>query len=103
MAERERPWQLLRPMAFEDVQVSAADATGADLNQPCLLGDGRPRYAADLRRGTWAGENRNPDLFHTLVLRITAVLRLHCILEIEQIPHNIMGEMTPTPNLSNSA
>src|ERR1700676_640535 len=71
MAERERPWQFVRPMAFEDVQISAADATGADLNQRCLLRDGWPRYAAYLRRGAWAGENRNANLFHTLVLPIT--------------------------------
>ena len=33
MAERERPWQWLRPMAFEDMQVGAADPAGADLDQ----------------------------------------------------------------------
>jgi hypothetical protein len=69
------------------VQIGAADATGADLDQPCLLGDGRPRYAAYLRRGAWAGENRNANLFHTLVLPITLLCCAHIgILEIEQIP-----------------
>src|SRR5580704_16638473 len=39
MTERERPWQLLGPMTFEDVQIGSADAAGADLNERGVLGD----------------------------------------------------------------
>src|SRR5689334_11865718 len=33
MAERERPWQRLRPVTLEDVEIGAADTAGADLDQ----------------------------------------------------------------------
>src|SRR5262245_28609877 len=39
MAQRERPRQGFRPMAFEDVQIRAAYAAGADLDQRGLLAD----------------------------------------------------------------
>ena len=37
VAERERPRQRLRPMAFEDVLIRAAHAAGADLDQRGLV------------------------------------------------------------------
>src|SRR5215472_13884442 len=46
VTERERPGQRLRPMALEDMQVGAADAAGADLDQGSLFADLRPRHGA---------------------------------------------------------
>src|ERR1700758_1639697 len=49
MAECERPGQRSWPVAFEDMQVGAADAAGADLYQRSLAGDLGPGNGADHR------------------------------------------------------
>ena len=67
MAERERPRQLLRPVPFQDMQIGAADPTGADLDQRRLVRNFRPRNAANdrLRAGPVIGANANP--FHDML------------------------------------
>src|ERR1700744_6119857 len=57
VAERERPWQQLRPMAFEDMQIGAAHTAGADLDQRSLGRNFRPWHRANdrLRAGTVIG------------------------------------------------
>ncbi len=69
VAERERPRQWLRPMAFQDMQIGAADAAGADLDQRRLLRNFRPRHGANdrLRAGSVIGAYAN--LFHAIFLR----------------------------------
>ena len=76
VTERERPWQRLRPMAFEDMQIGAADAAGADLYQRRLLRNFRPRHSANdrLRAGTVIGAYAN--LFHGNFLRPLLLLLL---------------------------
>src|SRR5437763_1454530 len=37
VTERERPWQRLRPVAFQDVQIGTANAAGADLYKGSLV------------------------------------------------------------------
>jgi hypothetical protein len=68
MAERERPGQWLWPMAFEDMQVGAADAAGADLDQRCFLADFRPWHAADHRLCARTVIGAYANLFHGDVL-----------------------------------
>ena len=50
VAERERPGQGLGPVALQDVQIGAAHAAGADLDQRGLGRHARPRHRADHRR-----------------------------------------------------
>src|SRR5436305_9506582 len=66
--QRERPWQLFGPVAFEDMQIGAADAAGADLNERGVLGDLRPWHGTDHRRRAGAGKGRDADLFHAACL-----------------------------------
>src|SRR5258705_3352509 len=64
VAERERPRQLLRRVALQDMQIGAANAAGADFNQRRLLRNFRPWHVANnrLRAGPVIGANTN--LFH---------------------------------------
>ena len=64
MPERERPRQLLRPVAFEDMQIGAAHAAGADFDERGFLGDFRPGHGADHRRGAGAVVGADADLGH---------------------------------------
>src|SRR5258707_13168729 len=54
MAERERPGQLLRPVALQDMQISAANPAGADFYQRRLLRNFRPWHLSDNRLRTVA-------------------------------------------------
>ncbi len=63
VTEREGPGEGLRPVAFQDVLVGAADAAGADLDQRRLARHVRPGNAFDLRLGTGAGEGRDTDVW----------------------------------------
>src|SRR5689334_2770416 len=69
MAERERPWQRLRPMAFEDVQIGAAYAARADLDQRRLLADLGPRHGANDGRGARAVIGAYADIRHQVSSR----------------------------------
>jgi hypothetical protein len=69
MAERERPWQRLRPVPFQDVQIGAADAAGADLDQCGLLADLRPRHGADDRLRARSVIGANPNFLHAIFSR----------------------------------
>src|SRR3712207_491073 len=62
--EREGPRQGLRPMALQDVQVGAADAAGADLDQGRLARHVRARHLADHRIGAGSGECGHTNRFH---------------------------------------
>jgi hypothetical protein len=64
VAERERPGQLFRPVAFEDMQIGAADAAGADFYQRRLLRDLGPRHGANDRLRTRPVIGANANLFH---------------------------------------
>src|SRR5262249_55733747 len=64
VAERERPGQRLRPVAFEDMQVGSANAAGADLDQRGLLADLRPWHSADDRLCARAVMGADADLLH---------------------------------------
>ena len=74
MAERERPGQRLRPMTLQDMQIGAADAAGADLDQRRLVRNFRPWNGANdrLRAGPVIGANAN--LFHAGVLRSSQIV-----------------------------
>src|SRR5262245_49658219 len=64
MPERERPRKLLRPVAFKDMQISAANSAGADFDESCLLGNIWPRDRANYRLRVRTGESGYADLFH---------------------------------------
>src|SRR5712692_9751257 len=66
MAEGERPGQLLRPVAFQDMQIGAANAAGADFYQCRLLRNFRPRHVANNRLCTGAVIGANTNLFHEI-------------------------------------
>ena len=61
VTQRQRPGQRLRPVALQNVQVRAADATGADLDEGRLVGDRGTRHAANLGARTRAVEGRHPN------------------------------------------
>src|ERR1700682_2412198 len=63
VAERERPWQRFRPMSFEDMQVGAANAAGADLNESSLSRHFRPWHLPDHRLRARTVIGGNADLF----------------------------------------
>ena len=64
VAERERPGQWLWPVALEDMQIRAAHAAGADLDQRGLARHLRPRHLVDDGFGARPGEGRDADRFH---------------------------------------
>src|SRR5258708_31782696 len=64
MAERERPWQRLRPMALQDMQVGAAHPAGPDLDQRRLLSNLRPRHGAHHRPCARAVISADADVLH---------------------------------------
>ena len=64
VAERERPGQRLRPVTFQDMQISAADAAGADLDQRSFPADLRPWHGADDGLAARACVGADADLFH---------------------------------------
>src|SRR5690348_2537886 len=68
VAERERPWQRFGPVTFKDVQVGAAHAAGADLDQRRLFRNFRPGNAVNDRLGAGTGEGRDADVLHASVL-----------------------------------
>src|SRR5262249_47018746 len=65
--ERERPGQLFWPMSFKDVEVGAADAAGADLDERRFAWDIGPWNAMDDRLGARTGEGRDADMLHARV------------------------------------
>jgi hypothetical protein len=69
VAERERPRQRLGPMTFEDMQVGAAHAAGADFDQRGVLRNFRPRHSADHRLRAGTGECGDADLVHAALSR----------------------------------
>ena len=64
VAQRKRPRQWLWPVALQNVQISAADAARADLDQRRLPADLRPRHGADHRLRARALMCANANLFH---------------------------------------
>ena len=68
MTKRKRPRQRFGPVPFEDVQVGAANAAGADLDQRRFLWNFRPGNAVDHRLGARTGKGRDADLLHASVL-----------------------------------
>ncbi|MGY4461704.1 hypothetical protein ACVWYI_005664 [Bradyrhizobium sp. LB13.1] len=64
MTERERPRQRLRPMSLQNVQVRAADAARADLDQRGLFADLWPWHAADDRLAARSRVGADADLVH---------------------------------------
>ncbi len=72
VSERERPRQRLRPVTLEDMQVGAANAAGADLDERRLLADVRPRHGADHRLRAGTGEGGNANLFHRFLAPVHA-------------------------------
>ena len=56
-------------MTFEDMQIGAADAAGADLDQRALLADFRPRHAADDGLGARTVIGAYANLLHGEFLR----------------------------------
>ena len=66
VTERKRPRQRLRPVPFEDMQIGAADAAGANLDQRALLRDFRPRHGADDRLRTRSVIGAYANLFHEI-------------------------------------
>src|SRR6266852_3054277 len=79
VAERERPRQLLRPVAFEDMQIGAAHAAGADFYQCRLLRDLGPRHGANdrLRAGPVVGAYAN--LLHGISSGPSAIVDCSCV------------------------
>src|SRR3954470_19918695 len=49
VTERKWPWQWFRPVAFQNVQVCAANAAGSDLDERCFARNFGPGYSADDR------------------------------------------------------
>src|SRR5436309_12760366 len=66
MAERERPGQLLRPVALQDMQIGAANAAGADFYQCRLPRNFRPWHVANNRLRTGAVIGANANLLHEI-------------------------------------
>src|SRR6185312_9894352 len=70
MAERERPGQRLWPMPFQDMQIRAADAAGADLDKRGFPADLRPRHGANDRLRAGAVIGANPNFLHANLLHL---------------------------------
>src|SRR5258706_178897 len=66
VAERERPRQLLRPVALQDMQIGAANAAGADFYQRRLLRNFRPWHVANNRPRAGALISANTNPFHEI-------------------------------------
>jgi hypothetical protein len=79
VAERERPRQRLRPVAFQDVLVGTADATRADLDERRVLRHRRPGHRLDDGLCARPGEGRDADVgsLHgsTLVIAVLGLTR----------------------------
>jgi hypothetical protein len=74
VAERERPRQRLWPVTFQDMQVGAADAARADLDQRGLFADLRPRHVADHRPRARAVIGADANFLHASFSRASSVL-----------------------------
>ena len=70
VAQRERPGQLFWPVTLKDVEVSAADAAGADLDERRLFWNFGPGNAVDHRLGARTGEGRDADVLHANILPV---------------------------------
>ena len=94
VAERERPGQRLRPVALEDVQVRAAHAAGADLDQGGVARHRRARHLVDDGCGARPGERGDADLFHHClpIFGLLALLRALAQLELLDLAGRGLGQ-----------
>src|SRR5215475_1277456 len=67
MPERERPRKFLWPVAFKNMQISAANSAGDNFDESCLLGNIRPRDCTNYRLSSRTGKCSYANLFHLCV------------------------------------
>ena len=89
VAQCERPGQGLGPVALQDVQIGAAHAARADLDQRRFPGDPWPRHLADHRRRPRPVERRDTNRPHDALPLAPSAERLEWI----EIAHTQVGEV----------